>query len=248
MELKEGKNIEQLFTGKVIPEEGFTFTNEEYVRMAVSQVWEGTVRELRYRIFRLIDEDVKTFIDNSRELVKSGFRKVEEMVDGNLHTLIQEVRSKQVERDPSNPRTTEFGNRLLNDIDEELGQFISEDLPGVSDVNEGEKFELRFYSGSDTVLDYTKGMDCWVELFDLGQNRSIDVFSIDITTNPNHDPTNADELILVSEEEDIDVNARGKIAPAFFKSSQYNRLKSKLLRSFKKNAEVQRVKRAIAAA
>ena len=132
----------------------------------------------------------------------------------NLQSQMDEVRNGQKEKDPSNPTKNYFAQNLLADLDERLGN--------ISDIGEEQRYDLRFYSAVDTILDYAGGFDCWVEIYDLQDKKVLKTVKIDITSNPEkHFAGGMAERVLYVDPKYIDPKARGKISPDFFEGTEY---------------------------
>ena len=128
------------------------------------------------------------------------------------------VRCDQREKNPSNPKGI-LGRNLIMDVDGAMGC--------VCDINDGEKYDLRFYSAVDTRLDYFGGFDFWIELYDLEKNIPIADYKIDFTSNPNKTvPLDSDlaDAVLYFDDNYLDSDFKGEINPRFFESDEYKLL------------------------
>lgn len=145
---------------------------------------------------------------------KMGFPAIRKRLSQTLASQMSKVRHDQKEKNPSNPKGI-FARNLIMDVDEAMGD--------ICDVNDGKKYDLRFYSAVDTELDFVGSFDCWVELFDLEKNIPVADYKIDITTNPNKtNPANlADSIFYFDDDRYVDPDFKGEIDPQFFQSSEY---------------------------
>lgn len=161
-----GEECEEVFVGRLTKSDSFLDFKEEAYKIGVDAF--------------MNDPD----IPNAKELLKTKSRAAiiiagvyemrRELKGGGLDIEMERVRQKQVEKDPSNPKSI-FAKNLLMDIDEAL-----------DDIADGENYDLRFYSAAgDKKIDYAAGIDCWVELVDLKTNKPLFHFSIDVTANTN---------------------------------------------------------------
>lgn len=136
-----------------------------------------------------------------------------------LSDEMNKVRANQMEKSPSSPLNNYFAKNFLADLDAELGD--------ISDIGEDQKYDLRFYSASDTSLDYLGGFDCWVELYDLEKGKVLKTIKIDITSNPNKQfPGQMADIVLYVDPKYLDAKAKGKISGNFFDSKEYGKLLS----------------------
>lgn len=132
-----------------------------------------------------------------------------------LRSEMQRVRMDQADKNPSNPKS-HFGKNLLSDLDEAMGD--------LSDLEDG-RYELRFYSAKDTLLDFAGSFDCWVEVYDLVDGKPLADFKIDVTTNPNKKaPANLADTVLYCDTRYINDDVPGRIEKAFFSDPEYKSL------------------------
>lgn len=142
------------------------------------------------------------------------------------------VRQDQAEKNPANPKGV-FAKNFVADV-----EFALEDI---TEIDEGERYEVRFYSAVDTNLDFTQSFDCWIELFDLKHNKTVADFKIDLTTNPNkHAPRNSAEHVYYFSPEFVDVDYKGEINPEVFKSASYSTLTERASAVLREKANIKR--------
>jgi len=154
--------------------------------------------------------------DYEREIERFGFSAVRKRLAQTLNEEMAIVRRDQKEKNPSSPKGI-LGRNLIMDIDEAMGD--------VCDINDGEKYDLRFYSAVDTRLDYAGSFDFWIELYDLEKNIPVADYKIDLTTNPNKvSPSNLADAVLYFDDKYINSDFKGEINPRFFESDDYKLL------------------------
>ncbi|MBU1017709.1 hypothetical protein KKA33_01635 [Patescibacteria group bacterium] len=155
--------------------------------------------------------------DHAREIREWGFPNLRKRLSRILKHEMSRVRRDQKEKNPSTPKGI-FARNFIMDLDEKMGS--------ICDINDGKKYDLRFYSAVDTRLDFTGKFDCWVELFDLEKNATVADYKIDITTNPNKiDVQNyADTVLYFNDDKYVDPDFRGEIDPRYFESDEYKTL------------------------
>jgi len=91
-------------------------------------------------------------------------------------------------------------------------------------------------------LDYAGGFDCWVELFDLEQEKILETIKIDITSNPNkYISGHMADIILYVNPEYLNPKAKGKISPNFFKSKDYKLLIGDSAKIIENNVDIKRL-------
>lgn len=152
-----------------------------------------------------------------------------------LHTLGKEmdmVRSDQKEKNPANPKGV-FAKNLVADI-----EFALEDI---TDIDDGERYEVRFYSSVDTNLDFTQSFDCWVEIYDKKYNKTAADFKIDLTTNPNkHAPRNSADYVYLFSPDYVDIDYKGEINPEVFKTASYLTLTERASNVLRERSKIKR--------
>lgn len=169
-------------------------------------------------IEKLLAGEVKHPISEEtyRELViRNGIANMRQKAIRLLHSEMQRTRMDQADKNPSNPKS-HFGKNLLSDLDEAMGY--------LSDLEDG-RYELRFYSAKDTLLDFAGSFDCWVEVFDLVEGKPLADFKIDVTTNPHKKaPANLADTVLYCDTRYINDDVPGRIEKAFFADPEYKSL------------------------
>jgi hypothetical protein len=184
-------------------------------------------------IERVMVGEVKHPVSEKRyqdHVLKHGIHETRRQLTQVLPLEMEKVRKDQAEKSPSNPKVA-FGKNLLADLDEAMG--------GLSDLEDG-RYELRFYSSADTVLDYAGSFDCWVEVYDLEKNKVLADFKIDVTSNPDKKaPRNLADSVVYCDQRYINDELPGRIEKKFFEDPQYKeavRLASEIL---KERAKIQ---------
>ncbi|MBI5422344.1 hypothetical protein HZA44_04390 [Candidatus Peregrinibacteria bacterium] len=183
-------------------------------------------------IEKLLVGEVKHPIPESayrEQVLRYGIGNVRQKTLRLLHSEMQRARMDQAEKNPSNPKS-HFGKNLLSDLDEAMGN--------LSDLEEG-RYELRFYSAKDTMLDFAGSFDCWVEVYDLVDNKPLADFKIDVTTNPNKKaPAHLADTVLYCDTRYINDDIPGRIEKAFFTGPEYKSLVEMSSRLLKERARL----------
>lgn len=165
------------------------------------------------------------------EVRQKGINNLRRELERVLDNEMDHVRKDQMDENPSNPKSY-FAKNLLSDLDEAMN-FILE-------VEDGERYDLRFYSANDTRLDYLGSFDCWVELYDLKEDKPLANFKIDLTTNPNKQfPSNFADGVFYFNSNYLDEEAKGKISPKFFEDPEYKSFLVQMADIIKKQANIQ---------
>lgn len=150
-----------------------------------------------------------------QQVLRHGIANVRQKTARLLHLEMDYVRQDQTEKNPSNPKS-HFGKNLLSDLDEAMGN--------LSDLKDG-RYELRFYSAKDTLLDFAGSFDCWVEVYDLVDDEPLADFKIDVTINPNKKiPSNLADTVLYCDARYINDDVPGSIEREFFADPEYKSL------------------------
>jgi len=182
MQLKDGQNIEELLIGRLKP--ASTLNERAYH----SLTYEAGIKTVREEIRSKALSNKHLTAREQIEIIDSGLRVIRAQLANNYDFLdkkMQAARQGQAETNPSNPQRT-FPKNLLSDLDEKMG---------VLDVQDGEKYDLRFYIASGTILDFAGSFDCWVELYDLEKGKSVADVKIDIKTKPGANPHNLADIV-----------------------------------------------------
>ena len=167
---------------------------------------------------RLTNEQVKQMKSSD------NVRRTRAFLRSNIFDEMNKVRSAQTEKDPSNPKINIFAQTFLYDLDDALGN--------ISDIGDDQKYEIRFYSAVDTILDYGGSFDCWVEIYDLQNKKVLKTVKIDITSNPEKQfPGGMADIILYFDPKYLNARSKGKISPDFFQDTDYKNF----LRAVSKN-------------
>ncbi len=166
-----------------------------------------------------------------RVIQETGFPAIRKRLFQTLADQMSNVRHDQKEKNPSSPKGI-FARNLIMDVDEAMGD--------ICDVNDGKKYDIRFYSAVDTELDFVGSFDCWVELFDLERNIPVADYKIDITTNPNKsNPANlADGILYFDDDRYVDPDFKGEVDPQFFQSPDYEALVELAARQLAERAHI----------
>ena len=221
MHIQDGKNVEALFTGDsptpyVISQEEF---KKEVIKAAhgargdfksfFERAWKPRQRQLSPN--PAIQEGLA-----HKDYMIAGLAEIRLKLRPQLDMVMERVRKYQLDN-PRDPKKNLFARNLLSSIDESLDD--------VCDIDDGERYDLRFFSSADTILDYAGGFDCWVELVDLKIDRVLKTVKIDITINPEkHSPGQMADAVLYVDPKYADASAKGKISPDFFQSNEYIKL------------------------
>ena len=148
--------------------------------------------------------------------IRGGVGRLRRLLKRTLKSTMEQVRRDQKEKNPSTPKSY-FAKNLVADLDEALGS--------ITDIEDGERYDIRFYSAVGTKLDFSGSFDCWVELYDKKKKKVLADVKIDITTNPNKKaPSNLADIVLYFNDNLVDPYAKGQIEPRFFRSFEYKNL------------------------
>jgi len=195
----EGKNIEKLLVGVVKT----PLSEARWDQMVFT---EGTRKVLKQS---LSDQD---YYERVKEV---GIGTIRGRVARTLPFEMDRVRKDQAETKPHNPKGY-FGKNLLKDLDVALG--------GLEDIEDG-RYELRFYSARDTLLDFGGSFDCWVEIYDLAENKVLADSKIDVTANPTKKvPKHLADIVLYCDSSYINDDVPGRIEARFFSGPEYKHL------------------------
>ncbi len=164
-----------------------------------------------------------------QEVFRSSINGVRDQLVRILPSEMEKVRKDQAEKNPANPKGR-FGKNLLADLDEAMG--------GLSDLEDG-RYELRFFSAKDTLLDYAGSFDCWVEVYDTERSKVLADFKIDVTTNPNKKtPLRLANAVLFCNERYINDEIPGRIEKSFFEDPEYRSLVDTAARFLAERAKI----------
>jgi hypothetical protein len=165
------------------------------------------------------------------------------LMKNDIRTLCEEMtilRSEQDEEKPSSPKC-QLGENLIFDVNMRFGG---------KDALKNQGLEVRFYSSSQTLMDFAGGIDCWVELFDFNKKIAMETFGVDVTYNDEkHDEMRvgknerkmADFVFFYSLQDmepaisDDRDSFNWKVTPHFYESKSYISLVEGIVEMFKKH-------------
>ncbi len=169
-----------------------------------------------------------------REVVSAGgLDAYREQLMRVLDQEMEKVRNDQTDSRPWGPKA-HFAKNLLADIDLEL-----EDI---TEIDDGERYELYFYSSVDTKLDYVGGVDCWIDLLDKKQQKFLGFYAIDLTINPEkyREGLLADGIFYFKPDY-LDEDVKGKIDKALFHDPEYKFLVKRCAQALRERVKISSV-------
>jgi hypothetical protein len=195
-------------------------------------VYEAGIKTIRHEIKSKVIANKQLSQNEQVEIIRRGLREVGDHVSHNLISELETTRKAQTEKSPSNPKKP-FPKNLLHDLNDSMDH--------ICDIQDGEKYELKFYSTSGSKLDFACGFDCWVEIYDLEKNKVLGDVKIDIKTKPGEFPHGLADLVYYFDSTRyLNENDKNKINMDYRYDSEYLDLVAKSARILMKKANIKK--------